>query len=254
MNKKDTITNFYTKGKNLAEIYSSGLQYAFVAPNGDQCHQFVYCKDFLQDCLGAIVNKTVASIYGFSYNPETNPPVDLEHTRIALTFSCSKEEFAGKMTKALSLVNEVEKAFGLSKSKGKWVGEYKSNPVWLIVGDKQWMLAPPLLSLYTILLRLGSTYSGDDWVKFLTTPQKGAYGQSEHDDRDSRYLSAASKVFWESLNKNSIQEMFGEEMSKNYPNIPIMSMHNNTGFESYHNGGYKSVGEKLKHWKKIGGK
>ena len=82
--KEPHIKTWFGDTNYLEQIYESGLEYAYVNASGEQCHQFAFCKDFLQDAMWATLNKTKTTIYNFKYGYGDNPPLDLEKMRLAV--------------------------------------------------------------------------------------------------------------------------------------------------------------------------
>ena len=61
------------RNNNILQIYKKGLEFSFVSENNEQCHPFVFCKDFLQIVIFANIYNRIISIFNFHYNPRKNP-------------------------------------------------------------------------------------------------------------------------------------------------------------------------------------
>jgi len=205
--------------QSLSQIYSSGLEYAFVSSDGQQCHAFAYCKDFLTDAVWAMLNQATASIYSFSYGP-SNPPLDLEYTRIALRNKKSSD-FQTKCQNSLRFLNLLEPDFGMAPTQLIHGGEY-GGPIYVFVGDKQWMYAPPLISLYSLLLRVGQNYQDGPWRERLTATSGMRFN-------DQTYLNTSRPAILK-LTGKKFDEVFAQSWKDNYPSeCGVKSMHESAG-------------------------
>ena len=64
------------------QIYKQGMEFAFLSNNNEQCNQFVWCKDFLQDMVYATLHNKLVDIYQFKYNPNHDPNPCLSKIRL----------------------------------------------------------------------------------------------------------------------------------------------------------------------------
>lgn len=159
----------FTKGSNsLNEIYQkSGIYFSYCtsAKNGRaQCHEWVKCRDYLNDVIRTALTGWDTKIYGFSYSKENNPMPDLTKMRMLVTkqgMSNAEEvtAFRKKIRHALMMVNHFEKMAKLSLSK-VWEVDLegysgKKKPVFMFYGSGIWLKSPFLVSMYTYLIRLG---------------------------------------------------------------------------------------------------
>lgn len=240
--KKPMITKWHSEG-NLNQIYSSGLEFAFISKEGEQCHPFAFCKDYLQDAIWATLNKSSAAIYGFSYKHGRNPIVDLKKTRMALRFK-NQAGFDELAVAALKFIHEMEKAQGYELSELHYGGKYKdkTHPVYVFVSDQRWMHSPVMISLYTLALRVGLSYTGGDWQQHFTAAKK-YYGRN-----DKTYTKAAKKALEKIIGKD-VGDVFAKKFADNYPKKLSMSgMHDRSGIVSFGNG-YVDAQVKV-NWKK----
>lgn len=241
--EKDAFIKKPYPDAGLNQIYSTGLEFAFVNAQGEQCHPFAYCKDFLQDAIWAEVNKDKSSIYGFTYAHKKNPAVDLTTTRVAVRYT-KKTDFRKICRQSEKFLNAAEKDLGFSPTKLIYGGrneKSKTGSVMIFEGDKKWMHAPPMISMYTLLIRVGLNFEGGDWKKHL---EKGSFLGSN----DNNYLSAARPVILKMCGTN-ILEIFAAKMEKNYPSgCDVGTMHNYSGIQSLGKGNISA--EVSKHWQK----
>ena len=164
--KPEVTLKWYEKPiRSLAEDYqASGVQFAFVSPNNEVCHQWVLCRDFLHDAVKARLVKKPFSIYGFSYDITNQPELDLDKIRMAVSkkdklSSSQKETFAKSMLLAKKMINTLEQLVGIAPE--NYTNVFEVDPsgsnrsmVYLFVGDKFWITTPMFISLFTLIIRL----------------------------------------------------------------------------------------------------
>jgi hypothetical protein len=134
--------------KSLAEEYQpTGMYFAFISTKNEMCHTWIKCRDFLQDAVRNQLTGKEDSIYGFCYLPKSDPKIDLKKTRMLI-----KGVKLDEVIKySLQLVNHYERVAGLTP-RSKVV---KTDDMYLFLGPGEWSQSPVLISLYTLLIRLG---------------------------------------------------------------------------------------------------
>lgn len=216
------------------QVYLSGLEFCFVSKNYEQCHRFVYCKDFLQDAIHGLIYKKPASIYGFTYDSEVNPIIDLEVCRVALANS-SDAKFDEKIAACLEFINGIEKDFKLKRT----VFEQCSNPprpkykdVFVANSSKMWMLSPPMLSLYTLMLRIGFCHKlGSTYQETLDAIESGKI--APYQKNDTSFYKSCKKTF-EQFKSAGFRNVFYKKLEKNYPETAsVNQMHNSFGIVAF---------------------
>lgn len=228
---------------NIGQIYSSGLEYCFISKNMEQCHALIYCKDFLQDAVQAHLHGKSASIYGFTYNPKTKPPIDLEKTRIALV-NKSDDKFAEKIPHLLDFLNQFAKKLHLKPTRVLEVSNppkrYSGCGVFVTEGSPRWMNSPPLISMYSLLLRCGCAHTaGNDAMKTIKSIINGTIKPYQSSD-SSQLRSALNGI--EKIVKMGYRPFFYIENAKNYPkDIDIDTMHNMGGIVGFSSGGTEDI-------------
>jgi len=221
----------------LAEIYSSGLKFVLVNPyskNGKQKYKAVtvsmYCKDFIQDLIHGMVNNKHISIYGFKFNPSKDDSWDIDKIRI-LVFD-PKKDISSLASNTLNIVNQFEKRFGWEFTKAKEVifeTPSRKHPAVVFTGPSNWALSPPLISLYTLLLRACLIYDKNktlnDFLKDIKLNKSSIF----YGSNDASYLYNAYSAIKNFLNYHP-KQFFGDVLATNYPdNISTMSMHASLG-------------------------
>lgn len=226
---------WYKKRCTASQVYTGGLQYALVSPDGKQCSPFVYCKDFLQDAVQAHLLNMRRNIYRFVYDPEEHEPVDTRATRILLGNS-SDRYMQHKIPGCLDFINQFEKKLKISPSH---VFEcldppkrYQNSGVWLFESSRRWIKSPPMLSLYTLLLRLGFVHTlGNDFTVTMKGVRTGKILAYQEQDRSQ--LKYAQKGI-ERILKYGDRKIFHRNIAQNYPKkVSISVMHNNCGIVGF---------------------
>jgi len=225
--KSVKITKWF-KNEAMNQIYSTGLEFALVSAKGEQCHPFAFCKDYLQDAIWATLNKKSVSIYGFYYQHGKNPPVDLSVCRVAVRLK--KEKGFKEMCEAsLRFINKMESDLSFTPSTLHFGGNYKdtTDAVYIFTGSKQWLFSPPMISLYTLSLRVGMTYQSGPWREHFANAKKYI------GENDKNYTKEANKGL-DKLLKQPITKTFAATVENNYPpNLGTYSLHDRSGIVSF---------------------
>ena len=237
---------WHPRSLKLSQIPKEGLEYAFLTHDYVQIHQFVWCKDFMQDVIFGCLNNRKMDIYGFVYDPNRDPPVDFSKTHMLLN-SYKDANFGTKVLNGLSdFLHQIEKQLKMKPT----VFEKASNPHWryresgifIAVGDPRWMHSPPMISLYTMLLRVGLVHKkGRPFFETIQKMKSGElkpyYGR-EKGDNDQKLLETTEKGFKRILDRGD-QAIFHEKLKDNYPekqhrlSISVYSVHDNWGMVGF---------------------
>lgn len=237
----------WAKQKGSGQIYSSGIEMALCSADGQQIGDFVFCKDFFQDAIKGFLNDMSSSIYGYSYNPKTQPPIDMKNTRVLMTDS-SNPNLSDKVPAVLDFLNQVEKEMKLKPTKALVCDDppssYKKAGVTLYVGDPAWLQSSAALSMYTLLMRNGTVHTvGVNWRKTLDGIIAGKiYPAQENDATYLRYGKPGIDLIIE----KGIVKVFGDDVKKNYAaKISTGTIHHHGGIVSF--GSAKCAGT-WPHW------
>jgi hypothetical protein len=235
-----------------AQIYSHGFEYATCTKHNNrkntlkQLIPFIYCKDFLHDVVWAAVNNKKYGIYGLNYDPTTSPDNSLSLDKVRLAVrdkSIPSNDMITNMRNTTNFLNAVEKICKFSpttinsvisteqpgaikkpesKKKATFAG------IFLVEGDKRWIHAPPLLSLYTLLLRVGFKYvEGENPIEYINKAVKGGF-------RDSHYLTSLINAKLIPLLFEKNVSMFNSNIKDNYPSDKDSSyVHNQLGIVAF---------------------
>jgi hypothetical protein len=214
------------------EIYFSGLQYSMFNEKNEQICEFLYCKDFLSDIIWSQVNNKPVSIYGFESDPAKTPKIDFENTRLLLR-NRNDVNFMDKIDNVVQFINQVENIMDLRNSEAFVVSNSgEKNGVFALVSSARWMRSPTLVSLYTLLLRVGFVHALDsDWkdtVKGIVSGKIEPYQKN-----DKNYLKDSIKGI-ERILTVGYKNIFYKQMKFNYPEKKnISKVHNESGIVAF---------------------
>lgn len=220
MSKKSISIKWYDTDKrknNILQIYKKGLEFAFVSSTNEQCHPFVFCKDFLQIVIFANIYNRAVSIFNFHYNPKKNP-ICLNQIRILLKNN-SDNDFLKKTENSIDFINQFEEKLKIKKTKFKIC----ENNTILLIASKRWLKSPPLISMYMLLIRIGMVHEKhkkiDHTINGILQNKIKPYQMKDF-----------------VLLKNSIcgikrimvlgdRKSFYKDIHKNYPDVNLMTIH-----------------------------
>ncbi len=219
-------------------LLTNGSAYAFISKEYEQCHLIVTCKDHLSDIVFATVNNWETKNYWFSHIPANNPKIDFD--KIRLVFGNRKsEDFAKTIAPAIDILHQMESTLKLSKTIVFRVPnpprEYIEKGLYLFEGDKVWMESPPMLSLYTLLIRLGAHHKiGNSWEKTIDEVSKLLITHPiDYKYYDQKICVGVMPGINKIINKGPTN-LFGVDIKKNYPNVEDKNMlHNSFGVLAY---------------------
>jgi len=231
-------------GETPAEIYQSfNMKFAFanvVDGNIVQCHQWVKCRDFLHDVIRTMLTGKRSNVWSFIFDKTVNPPIAMDKLMLLVSKKSIKDDkrFSNVLTKALKLINCCEDLRGINRSVFEKVqpddqAGYKH--VWLFTGNAFWLKAPHLISLYTLLLRLGNKDVQLETNKTITELLQDINEREENtDDNDLKYL----KDVWDKveilINKHDDLTTVKNDgfSSLYYDDTPIKAFHDGSGIVS----------------------
>lgn len=202
-----------------------------------QATPFVLCKDYFQDAVNAQLNNKPQSVYGFSYDPSVNPPVMVDRIRLAVG-NAADTTLSEKIPNIIDLLNQAERKLKLIRSKAfipetSYPKYENKGGTFIIEGSIKWMLAPPMISLYTLLTRLGLTHTvgKDFWesLKDITENKTAVYTSGTSGSNDVGYLKTAMPTI-KRIFEYGYGKIFYLNAKDNYPNnVSIERLHNSFG-------------------------
>jgi len=222
---------YYQTVQSLSEASSNGLQYAFVSDDNKQITPWVFCKDYFQDAIQAYLNNDSTLVYGFSYKSGKDIPICLHTTRLALV-SKDDGEFSSKILKSLSFIHQVESDLKMKKTEIQIVSnvpkKFQKSGVFIFNGSGRWMKSPPMISLYTLLIRVGLVHElSNTWretIDSIIEEKKSPYYSEDHG------FLQVSKNPIDKIVSLSDKKIFGTDIKRNYPkDVEHYTMHNYFG-------------------------
>lgn len=223
--------NWKPVNSNILQIYSKGLEYALVSSDYDQCHPFVWCKDFLHDVMYGTLNNRWIDIYKFKYYPKIDPVPCLDRIRLLLTNSKDRK-FSTKIPAVIDFINQIEEQLKIKKSFARQCGNppngYEKAGVFMFEGSKRWIQSPPMLSLYTLLLRVGFCHTkGESFMKTIDGVKSGDI--KPYQRRDGFWLKSSDAALQKILRIGD-KRIFHKNIQLNYPsNMHIEEIHHRFG-------------------------
>lgn len=232
--------------QDLDEIYqSSMLRFSLLstaAEGNKMCTPWVQCRDFLHDAVRAYMLNMPAKIYGFHYDRNVHPAISTRYIRVAVK-GANSEATEEAVHRAIKLINHYEE---MAEFKNRSVIKRAEDGIWVFVGPSIWIKSPALLSLYTLLIRLGEhkslSFNTHEELKKKLETFGAIYTLNEQ-----QYVHAIHKRL-DTLIKN-IRVLFPSAKYRNYKafaNAKIYKFHNNAGIVALCGNGRSYVAPELK--------
>lgn len=218
---------------HISQIYSSGLEFAF-ATKTEQCTDFVFCKDFLHDCVYAKLHGKKINPYSFNYDPKKNP-IDLDNAYLLVTNS-SDPKMKEKIDNCQDFLNQIEKKLRLFRTRilkcRNAPVSYKKCGVYMFYGSKMWLNSPPMLSLYSLFIRVGFCHTkGEDFMQTIEKVRSGK--KAPYQTSDASFLNNAKEGI-DRILKLGYRKFFYKDIAKNYPaDVDISTLHNYFGIVGF---------------------
>ena len=148
------LTPFTKEGQNnLTEIFQSfELKMAFARVAGDsvdRIHHWVKCRDFLGDVIWATDTNKKKSIYGLTYNPAEDLPIEKDSLTLLLKFP--NTSMLESFLKNQSILDTLEKN---NKQPNSIFYNTDDKEILLVKASKFWQQNIPMLSFYTFILKV----------------------------------------------------------------------------------------------------
>jgi hypothetical protein len=239
MELKKTKAHLWEGTPHLSEIYqSTGFKYAFLSSPKDgskQCHGWIKCRDFLNDAVRNQIANRKDSIFGFSYNPGDNPPIDLSAMRMLVKRDVKEKgeniaaETKEMMLSAFSILRFFER-HGKIKPITKLYTIADNPDIYIFVGASDWVLSPFMISLYTFLIRLGAKKISFKTKDELSSAlKKVAELPHTYGDNDINYLKTVLPYIEKIIIKRNLLGFKTKDGAHLFEKAGIDTFHNNTG-------------------------
>ena len=243
MSIRERRVAWHPKTNQICQIPKEGIEYALVSEDYRQIHQLIWCKDFIQDAIYGHINQKLVEIYGFQYDPKICPPVYMKQLQLMVT-NWKDENFASKIFEnCQSFLHEIESRLKIKKTVIEKCcnppARYRKAGVFLLNGSKRWMHAPPMVSLYTLLIRVGLVHpKGQEALETIDQVKNGIlkpYNWQPAKDSDSDVIINAYAGIKRILS-NGDRRLFYRDIKRNYPannyqGVPfsVFQMHDHCG-------------------------
>jgi hypothetical protein len=220
---------------SFLQIYTKGLEYALVSDNYEQVHEFVLCKDFLHDVIFSCINNLPFQIYKFAYSPDLSPKCSIKKLKLLVTNSQDKK-FASKVKTALEFINQFEDMLKMPRSRVRECSDlpakYRHSGIYLFEAHRRWLQAPPLVSLYTLLLRIGFVHvSGENFWRTIEKVNNKLV--KPYQKKDAKWLRVVESAI-RKIAKYGDRKIFYKDISYNYPrNLHMETVHNRLGILNF---------------------
>jgi hypothetical protein len=229
---------------SLSQAICGGLEFCLVSADNHQCSPLAYCKDYLQDAILGRVRNKKASIYGFTYDPSEPHQPCLDFTKLAFA-NASDKNLRDKMPALLEFLHQIETKMGFVKKSSvievaNPPKKYTLGGVWMITASRRWIKSPVLLSMYTLLIRVGlghkpgRTYT--ETIEVVTKRKENAYQPV-----DASRLEHCHNMIHRIIELGD-RHIFGKKIADNYPaKVKTIEMHNELGIVGF------AIGSAKKH-------
>lgn len=221
--------------RDALQDFFDGLQYSLVtADDADgvptQCFPFIHCREYLNDAIWYGVNKvTEFTTFGVTVHNYRAPASTA--TRVLLANNLDEKKFPARCRAAVKFVNYFERKMGLLPTELRECVDppKKLHRVFLAEGSRMWQLAPPMISLYSLLLRVGMVH--DPKTAPPKTIQKVKAGEIKpYQAADARQLVHAEKGIEWVMGEPGFRKLFGRNRKPNYPkHVPTDDIHSECG-------------------------
>ena len=262
---KSTSKEFkwFVHSQPLSEIYQSvEMKFSMAGEDKDgnvlQCHPWVKCRDFLHDAIRSQVTGVASSIYGFRFDPSQDifPEISIGKTMLLVSQQTIKDvkKYREHLSRALKFINYYENLAGVANATLKKVpmkyceGLTSYKHVWLFEGDTFWISAPYMISMLTMLLRLGAKLpkktvvdAPEEVYKNIIEKHESMWKESKENgktpkkDNDIVYMQTCYDKLSKLVTlKGELAKIHGEGvLSAMYdPKVGIGDFHNTTGILS----------------------
>lgn len=157
---RGSLTNFYSTGPYTSFAFCSSPKHG-----RKQCMNFTTCKAFLHDTVRKFLHKGQPGTSSYSgYDYEKDSEIDMNKLRLLFTRcfggphdTIGIDQFKKNIQSTKRIINFYEETAGWRKSRILKVDHSTHTHVWLVTGPEQWMQAPQLISMLSLLIRACTT-------------------------------------------------------------------------------------------------
>ena len=223
------------KSNKILQLYNKGIEYCLLSDKYEQCHQMVWCKDYLHDVMYATINNKPIKIFNFQYNPKKQKIPSIKKTILCIADNKNKD-LINEIENCIDLLNKFEHKIKMKKSKFYLCknpsDNYKNGSVFVIEGDKRWLASPPMISLYAMLIRIGFCHKKSNSIEttFTKIMTKKIKTYQPRDIYNFKSSINGMKLILDNDDRN----IFFKNLKYNYPmEIDILRIHNYLGISNF---------------------
>jgi len=229
---KPVIKKFIEAHGKFAEAYSMGTEFCTLSADNEAIHAFTYCKDFISDIFFGNRFQKAMSIYSFSWSPKTNKAPSLKPAKMLIRDKklTGMEERAANCQEFLNL---AEEALGISLP-SKCIALEEHNCVYVESPAMEWTECLPMISLWTLLMRVGfNNYTpkigkGKTFGEVLDAIVNGKQDTAARDN--NRLKTVKSKL--SALENREFKITFAPYMFDDFHDAAVGTVHNGSGIIS----------------------
>lgn len=214
----------------FSQVHSSGIQFSPVSNNRINASNLFFCKDYLQDIIFAELFEKTVTQYGLNHIPRKEIPFNVRKNGRILMGDSTNKTFYNNIPNILSFINAIEEKMNISKTKAFEISsapkEHASGGVFLFVFSKVWMKSAQLISLYSLLLRVGISYDQSIGIDNFINLFRGKTNQKTTRPEDARYLCSSIPLLDALMVEGGYLKYFSKNIKENFdPSINSSSLH-----------------------------
>jgi hypothetical protein len=238
MGMQNLKVNWY-KNRNhsrqvIIQSISKGLQFAFLTDSNDQCDPFVFCRDLLQGYVKTAIHREKSKIY--------TPCL----TRTRLLVTDNSFDIESRIPGCLDFIHQIENELKIRPTKTikcKKIG----FSVFAFEASRRWIKSPPMLSMYTLLIRVGMSHTkGCFWRETVESIVCGK--KSPYVAQDKNRLKYGVDGIYKIL-KHGDRNIFHRQIELNYPKKEKLgTIHSFLGIVGFST---KQSKEYMPHWHRM---
>lgn len=196
------------------------MSFGWVSDDMKLVGSFHGCREQAIACVSGAMKQerdiAAAKTAPLSPQPIKTYKVSLSKLRVLVAFTQDKK-LEKNLKQALDALNQMEKQLGLVRTTMDQAEGLSAElgPVFYIEGSRRWMIAPPMLSLFFLVLRNGEFHAPGEKYTSLFPKMKSNY---HHWQDDREYFVNAEKAI-EYFLKQKYWKVFGKNELENWGSV-----------------------------------
>lgn len=147
------------KKMSLSQAYGnvSMPEFSILSPDGTMIGPWMRCKDYIQDVIWGHINQKKYSIYGWSWDPESDPAPSNRWLILALMWNGkTTEQMAAMLENVKGTVEDIEKRLRIPKFRRTRFSKAVNN-YFVIYASPNWLRSVGTVSFICWLIRASLT-------------------------------------------------------------------------------------------------